>query len=777
MKQLIALIAILFSTHLFAEQIARLKIKQPHWQFQKTESYEDGSPKTLVYYDQDKIVKKITYRFDGSLETEADVNGLKDGQLLFDGPTIAYFADGMVEKVTLYVNGEIRGSVKHYHPNGLVRYEYCVQQGHKHGKWLSYFSSGNIKEEGFYRQGKPEGEYRSFYSNGSKAMEASYHNGLVHGEVKEWHENGSLKATAYYINGLLHHDRGSVALRRYYEDGSLQEEQDFLYGQPFGKHFKYYPNGQKSYSVAYSKGKKQGLESYFSETGESLGGGKYSNGIPAGEHIRKAADGTVVYRAKYDQNGNLLEPVREYDLAGNKTLQYLVDDHGYIGEFLEWHPNGVVKRRYHYDQGVLDGVQEEFYASKAPKLRVTYSGGKKEGNYEEWFADGNKKCTAFYEKGVIHGMLHEWFENQRPKLCEEYHLGKRNGSSKEWDQNGILVFEATFQNDQLNGEVKEWHPNGKLKGLYVCENGKLNGPWTKWFDDGNVHEERSYSLGVPQGTHRTYYPLREGSTSCILEKEWSYRDGKLDGQQKRFYRNGSKEAILSYEQGVLNGKKILWDSHGNILEEANYVAGNLEGRYFRLTNSGRELIYHYKDNRLHGLHQIYYPENQICGKVKALEGNFVDGFLEGEVSEFNEVGTKIISTPYVKGKKEGIATVYNHEGKARLSVSFKNDTQDGISYEFSNNGKIIREINYVADKKQGEEKSFFEDGTLAALKTFKDDLLDGYWKEWNGYGILIYEGQFKAGERHGTIKKFDDEGKLILLQVYENDVLKEKQAL
>ena len=268
------LFTLFFGLSLTAEESVRLKIKQPNWRLEKIESYENGAPKKIIFYEptpnnSERAVKQLVYQIDGTLQTESDLQ-----ETVLHGPSISYFPDGRVEKVELYENGELKGPVRLYHPNGLVRQEYSIQGRRKEGNWSTHFTSGKIKEEGFYHLGAFEGPYRAFYPNGKLAGEAAYLDGLVHGEAREWYENGTLKTSAFFLKGLLHHERGMSAFRSYHEDGSLKEQQDFIAGQPVGY-------------------KKQEIETY-------------------------------------------------------------------TGEFVEKYPDGKLKRRYHYKNDMLDGLQEEF---------------------------------------------------------------------------------------------------------------------------------------------------------------------------------------------------------------------------------------------------------------------------------------------------------------------------------------------------------------------------------------------------------------------------------
>src|SRR5690606_12122854 len=98
--------------------------------------------------------------------------------------------------------------------------------------------------------------------------------------------------------------------------------------------------------------------------------------------------------------------------------------------------------------------------------------------------------------------------------------------------------------------------------------------------------------------------------------------------------------IICYENGILNGIKQVFDTTGNLLEEANYVSGKLEGKFFQKTADQRDVISYYQRNLKNGPHIVYYSPNAKGEKVKAVEANFINDQIEGIVTEYSEKGLK-----------------------------------------------------------------------------------------------------------------------------------------
>ena len=174
-------------------------------------------------------------------------------------------------------------------------------------------------------------------------------------------------------------------------------------------------------------------------------------------------------------------------------------------------------------------------------------------------------------------------------------------------------------------------------------------------------------MAAPVGRKRSDHLSKNEGDNHLLARVLNYQDGKIDEAYESYYDNGTPQALLNYQNGVLDGRKALWDEEGRLLEEAVYNQGNLHGRYFIRKPDGKEVIFHYQNNILNGLHLVYHPLDSLFGKVKAVEANYVNGLLEGEVSEYNEAGTKVVSTFYKNGF---LGMELNHLWKRRAHTYF-----------------------------------------------------------------------------------------------------------
>lgn len=455
------------------------------------------------------------------------------------------------------------------------------------------------------------------------------------------------------------------------------------------------------------------------------------------------------------------------------------------GALKQYYPNGQLKKIVIMKQGILEGPETLYYDTGATLSTGNYHAGKRQGPFRHYHPDGSEAAMYVYEQGLLEGEAWEWHHKGGLKSKQHYYQGRLNNPAGQsaytaYYPDGTIVALKPFLYGVPHGDHIAYLLNGQESSRIHYHCGKKQGahdieenpaepivpkPKTNDVADSQAHDENTKL----NGEYTLLY--QDGS----LKQKAFYSDGRLNGEQVNYYPNKQKQAVMNYANGSLHGKRALWDEQGNLMEEANYDDGDLQGRYFLRRPDGSEVIYHYKHHRPHGLHQIYYPYHQEYGKIKALEATYVNGLLEGEVSEFNHAGIKTASTFYSHGNKDGIGTLYTDDGKLKISVEYKNGLQNGKAYEFFCNGDIEKQANFVDGKREGEEKTFFPNGRIRTSYHFRNGMLHGTSREWNEQGILVFEGEFIMGKRHGNFNKYDDNGKLLVLQTYVENELKLKQ--
>lgn len=791
-------------SNLFTEQsaITQLKTRQPNWRPKIIEAYADGKPKSVIFYlpadcqSVERPVQRQNFHPNGNLSCECDLI-THDENILPHGPSVHYSAEGFITLIAFYSQGKLHGEIKSYYENGDIHTLANMQEGILHGLSEKYHANGQLAFKTTYVEGWLDGPFEKYGEKGHKQHLAFYRNGLIEGVTTEWYDTGEIKSKKNYMAGLLHENNSTAAVQLFYPDKKVMEIQNFIQNQPCGRHCKYHVNGNKSVEVTYLDGAKHGTKFHFDETGKILGKGDFLHGKAVGDHIYHYPNGKIRKEAHFTAEGTLCAPIKYYDESGILTKQVSKIGNLYEGSYSEWN-KGILLKNYHYKTGEFDGQQQSFYPDGIIKNQTSYINGKRDGMQERWNSkgikileanfrqgilqgsfttfhpNGDKKISCFYENGALQGLYQSF--HQGGQLHENcwYQNGIKHGVNQKFDFRGKPILEAHFNAGILEGLLHEWFPNGNLKTKAFYSEGLLEGVYLSWHDTGSVHEEKNFSKGCEEGGQRIYF-IQQELGKGILAKDLTYAHGKLDGVQQSFYASGQPKALMHYSDGLLEGKKTIWDETGEIVEEAIFSKNQLDGRYFVRHPSGKETIYHYKNGLLHGLHQIFYPLHPFFGKIKAFEATYSDDKLDGEALEFNEAGTMIASSMYSQGQKEGITAVYSANGCLHISAEFKNNQQNGPAYEYSPTGKVIKEAYFVDDLHDGSEKLFFENGKLAKLNNFKQGKLHGLCQTWTKEGVLTFDAEYQEGILHGKCNKFDNAGNPIVLQRYEQDKIIEKQ--
>ena len=784
-----------------------LKQRQPNWKFQVVTYHSNGVAKEGVFFEPNANqsvapIKKVTFDESGKLISEQDlIEQIAENQedqkkqYVPHGLGVAFYPSGIKECVVSYKEGKLHGPLKAYYPSGKIYNEFCFNENQFCGPALSYYESGQLKEKGFYDNGVAVGAYTNFHENGEKSSEKNFENGVLEGAYMEWYEDGSIKSTRLFQKGELHAN-GAPAVLLYNEKEKVIESQYFENGQLDGKHIKYHPNSSRSYQVSYVNGKKVGKEEFFSEDGKQLGGGSYKDGKPVKSHNIKYPDGSFQRIAQFSDEGTLLKPAEEFYFSGQLKVRYTLDeDQKFDGHFLEWFEDNQLKLDQYYSNGTLNGLQKEFYPNGEQKCEVSFSDGKQDGLFTQWYEDGQVELKVEIKNGEKDGHFQQWHPDGHLKVSEYYLDGKLHGDSQAWNLEHCLIHKVYYENGLQDGLFQTWfddgtpyqsitfvkgakdgleevyHLNGQKKSVAHYINGALDEKRLAWFADGHIQLQTEYKNGAPIGKHKEYHSSFENNGEHILKVEAQFEEGKRQGLHQEYHPNGQKHMSINYKDGVFDGRKAMWNDKGDLIEDAHYHDGKLNGKYFVRNGDLSEAIYHYKEDLKDGIHEMHYPPQKGRARKLALKAGYKEDLLEGDVLEYNLNGVLVAQTPFKNGKKEGTTKVFDNEGILRLSIDYSHGEHNGPFKEFSVNGNLIKEIPYEVGQKHGEQNTYSEKGDILSQYRYIQGKLEGYCYNKNKDGVLTFEAEYKGGQRHGKFNKYYDDGRPKVLQSFCDDKL------
>ncbi|RYE56778.1 MAG: DUF4375 domain-containing protein [Sphingobacteriales bacterium] len=218
------------------------------------------------------------------------------------------------------------------------------------------------------------------------------------GEYKVFYNSKKLKDHFYVASGLV-----DGVFTRYYENGNIQKQSNFIRGVPTGESSEYFENGNKKYTV-----------SIDSESNQLECSSYYENGTP-------------------DQ----LEHKR-------------IDKNERIGEFKKWYDNGQLAESGTYVSAYQrEGKWLEFFKNGQPRKEADFINGVFH-LHNSWNEDGEQTLKDGTGTDYVGNM-----ENQ-------YKNYKRHGTQKMFSD-GVLILYQEMEDGVLNGYTRTYYKTGKLK--------------------------------------------------------------------------------------------------------------------------------------------------------------------------------------------------------------------------------------------------------------------------------------------------------------------------
>ncbi len=348
-----------------------------------------------------------------------------------------YNAKGVLESKINYdwITNLPKGAAEFFYPGGILRSEGMFDaNGKRTGIWKFYFESGKLKSEDTYDNGKLNGLVTEYFENGNLRYKSAYADDKLVGVKEIYHPNGKLAGKENFKEG------------KFVNNGDFFDENGIITLQNgTGYRVDYFANGRLSYKGSYRNGKRDGLNSWYNETGNPKSEFNYSNGVYYGE-----------YKIYFD-NGIL----KEKGFYNNEKINGLV-------EF--YHPNGKLLGRNKFNNGVLVAPDDYF-----------------DENGTSILSNGTGVYFAYNEKGIITYRCNYINYCRSGKAQWFYDNGKL-------EQEAIYKYSETHKPEGLRWEiVSSFDKDGKERDKGNLKNG--NGIWVSYDANGKA-TENEYVNGI-----------------------------------------------------------------------------------------------------------------------------------------------------------------------------------------------------------------------------------------------------------------------------------------
>ncbi len=182
--------------------------------------------------------------------------------------------------------------------------------------------------------------------------------------------------------------------------------------------------------------------------------------------------------------------------------------------------------------------------------------------------------------------------------------GNRDGLWKgTYEKSKRLRYQGVFKNGKELGVFKYFDDTKAGSLIAIRDFSKGDGScYTIFYDQkNNVVSEGTLVNKLPEKIWKYYH--FESSDIMSLE---NYKDGKLNGIKKVFYKNNVLAEQSNYKDGVLDGKYVKYAENGKLIEESNYDNGDLHGKAIFYDGEGNLILKgQYKKGKRTGIWETY----------------------------------------------------------------------------------------------------------------------------------------------------------------------------
>ena len=754
--------------------------------FAEVYKFADEGPKEELYVVQGSQIDSIFY--DGlfgfkKIVIPSDANkkfshyyekGLKEGEW------IEWFVDESPREIYNYKKDLLEGSYAIYDSASAQKIiEKMYKKDLLHGVWKEWYLDNTLKLEYSYKNDNLHGVSIDYDSTGKKDSEKMYKEGLKDGEWNFYNDdvvlvrvevyNDDLKDGLWYTKDLetrdIHYEeyREDKFIVRYtehyYPNFQLMEKYAYKDSLPHGKWIGYYKDGETKHVKRFEDGKKQGKWQYYTELGDVHTLELFENDKRNGEWYKR--------------------------LEG-KDIQYQFwDMDSLISEYADLHyPNGQLKEKISYKEGLKDG------------------------KFTGYYQNGSKKYVKRYEDDIPAGKWQYYTMAGKTNAEEIYVDGKRDDEWYRLEQNGDVYYQF-WDMDSLISEYADLHyPNGQLIEKISYKEGLKDGKFTGYYESGETKHKKKYTEDKPDGKWQfftaggdkneeqiyaegkkveewyridekgdTYYQFWDQdsliseyadlhySNGQLIEKI-SYKDGLKDGKFTGYYPSGKVEYIKRYEEDKPMGEWKFVKEDGSTKKIERYEMGKKNEEWITYEENG-DVYYQYwvQDSLISEYADLHYPNGQLIEKISYKEGK-----KNGKFTGYYESGqTKYIRT-YKDDKLEGKYADYTESGQILLKQSYVNDLLDGASKEWYLNGKVKVKTSYTAGKLNGGFMSYDSLGRKESKGEYEMGLKTGDWLTWYPSGKKKERLSYFSGKANGMYSLWDEEGRIIKEGEYSNDL-------
>lgn len=171
------------------------------------------------------------------------------------------------------------------------------------------------------------------------------------------------------------------------------------------------------------------------------------------------------------------------------------------------------------------------------------------------------------DNGERVGVWKKYYQNNRIRYQGQFENGKEVGVFKYYSaaHSDFPIVVKTFDENSDEAMVQYFTLKGNPESEGKMKGKERVGKWVYYHKDGKtVMMEENYVDGELNGEFKVFYP--DGK----LTKKAHYKNGKLDGNSKKYSPKSVLIEDLNYVNGELHGEATFYEKNGNVKQKGRY---------------------------------------------------------------------------------------------------------------------------------------------------------------------------------------------------------------
>lgn len=277
-----------------------------------------------------------------------------------------------------------------------------------------------------------------------------------------------------------------------------------------------------------------------------------------------------------------------------------------------------------------------------------------------------------------------------------------------------------------------------------------HGNFTEWTAKGDIVASGTYEMGKRQGAWIKFQQAKDAALfstqpytrfKAPFQSSVEFKDDKMDGVWAIADADRRMISQIQMVGGIRNGRATWFHPNGQILYQADYKDGILDGQYIEKTAEGKVVHQdNYVDGRRLETTKDYYPSKALKSEMSFLSSPQIvvtkDDWDSAKIATYSSTGDKV---------KHGSYRTFFDNGQVMTVGSYDRGALTGSFESWHSNGEKAVTGNYVAGVQDGAWNWWHENGMRKATATYKRGHTEGEVLAWSDTGKRIANPKAEIG--------------------------------